>query len=234
MRTAQRHTPKLERTTFETSRAAEYFYDHELEKLTGQSQHNFATVALKELVDNALDACETAGVAPEVGVDVVAGTADDLTLTVTDNGGGIEPDTIGRILNFDTRASDKALYRTPTRGQQGNALKTVVAMPFAMGDPDPLVVIQARGVEHRICATLGAGDVPDIRHKKFPVAGTAAGTTVRVRLPGRTHPNRARNMMRAYHLFNPHAKVSFRSSRLGVDHVNQTRQQLQKLTFPAM
>jgi DNA topoisomerase VI subunit B len=31
-------------------------------------QDQFAGVCLKELVDNALDACETAGVAPEVEV----------------------------------------------------------------------------------------------------------------------------------------------------------------------
>ena len=56
----------LQRTTFSTSRAAEYFDARELSAQTGQSQYNFAHVAIKELVDNALDACETAGVAPVV------------------------------------------------------------------------------------------------------------------------------------------------------------------------
>jgi hypothetical protein len=210
---------KLQRTTFETSRAAEYFYDHELEKQTGQPKHNFATVVLKELVDNVLDACETVGVAPKVGVEVVLGEAGALSLTVADNGGGIEPDKVGRILNFNTRLSDKELYWTPTRGQQGNALKSVVAMPFAMGDSDPLVVIRARGVEHRIRAALGAGDVPDVRHQKLQCHQATAGTSVRLRLPfAAARTFKPRSVMRAYHLFNPHVKVSFRASRLGVDH----------------
>ena len=44
---------KLERTTFEFSRAREYFELKELSTLTGQQPENFATVVLKELVDNA-------------------------------------------------------------------------------------------------------------------------------------------------------------------------------------
>jgi DNA topoisomerase VI subunit B len=42
-------------------------------------------VCLKELVDNALDACETAGVAPEVRVEVEKDVK-TLRLTVSDNG----------------------------------------------------------------------------------------------------------------------------------------------------
>jgi len=54
----------MERTIFETPRAAEYFDARELQAQTGQPRYEFATVVLKELVDNALDAAETAGVAP--------------------------------------------------------------------------------------------------------------------------------------------------------------------------
>jgi hypothetical protein len=43
----------LKRTTFETSRAGEYFDARELQAQTGQPLQNFAAVALKELVDNA-------------------------------------------------------------------------------------------------------------------------------------------------------------------------------------
>jgi hypothetical protein len=60
---------KLERTTFESSRAAEYFDARQLSTLTGVPTRDFAGVCLKELVDNALDACETSGVAPEVEVE---------------------------------------------------------------------------------------------------------------------------------------------------------------------
>ena len=55
---------KLERTTFSASRAAEYFDARQLSALTGVPTDEFTNVVLKELVDNSLDACETAGVPP--------------------------------------------------------------------------------------------------------------------------------------------------------------------------
>jgi hypothetical protein len=57
---------RLERTTFETSRAGEYFDSRQLSALTGVPPTQFASVILKESNDIALDACETVGVAPEV------------------------------------------------------------------------------------------------------------------------------------------------------------------------
>src|SRR5262249_8878102 len=115
----------LQRTMFETSRAQEYFDAKELQAQTGQPIFNFAGVVLKELVDNAVDACVTAGRAPEI--EIVAELDDDqIQLSVSDNGNGLPPETLSRILNFNTRTSDKAAYRTPTRGAQGNAFKTIV------------------------------------------------------------------------------------------------------------
>jgi DNA topoisomerase VI subunit B len=54
--------PALQRTTFETPRASEYFSSQELQAQTGQPPYRFASVVLKEIVDNALDAAESAGV----------------------------------------------------------------------------------------------------------------------------------------------------------------------------
>ena len=47
---------RLQRTTFEVSRASEYFDARQLSALTGVAQTEFASVCIKELVDNALDA----------------------------------------------------------------------------------------------------------------------------------------------------------------------------------
>src|SRR5829696_816352 len=150
---------KLQRTTFETSRAAEYFDARQLSTLTGVAQHEFASVVLKELVDNALDACETHGVQPEVVVEVEGqqahytdGTSRDdglVKITITDNGTGIPPETVRKVLNFETRTSDKAAYRSPTRGAQGNALKTVIGIPYALGYKGP-IFITGQGVRHAI------------------------------------------------------------------------------------
>ena len=56
---------KLERTTFEVSRELEFFSEKELQTQIGQSKQWWPVAILKELIDNALDACETANIAPE-------------------------------------------------------------------------------------------------------------------------------------------------------------------------
>jgi DNA topoisomerase VI subunit B len=58
----------LERTTFRTSRLLEFCSRKGLVAQTGHEPDAWPLVVLKELVDNALDACEEAGVTPEVRI----------------------------------------------------------------------------------------------------------------------------------------------------------------------
>jgi hypothetical protein len=61
-------------------------------------------VILKELIENSLDPCEEAGVAPVIDVEV----SDD-GVAVTDNGPGIAPDTVANILDYTSRTSRRLL-----------------------------------------------------------------------------------------------------------------------------
>ncbi len=209
---------KLQRTTFETSRAAEYFDARQLSALVGVSQDEFASVCLKELADNSLDACETAGVAPVVGVKVER--EDDLIrLSVSDNGPGIPAEVVRKILDYNIRVSDKAAYRSPTRGAQGNALKTVIGIPYAVGGREPLVV-EAQGVSHRIRPWVDpAGAVHfDYTSAEMLVESGEVGTTVSLEMPSggmvdadnylgqNFHPL---HWVRSFAAFNPHAAVSY-------------------------
>jgi DNA topoisomerase VI subunit B len=224
VRTAQRHTPKLERTTFEVSRASEYFDARQLSALTGVPASAFASVCLKELVDNALDACETARVAPVVNVEV---ERDDETirLTVSDNGPGIPPEVVKKVLDYNIRVSDKAAYRSPTRGAQGNALKTVVGIPYALGGREPLIVA-ARRVKHQVAPWVDpAGGV----HFTHDTTGEVTeGTTVSLAMPNGLAGDAAAmaaingvennyvpqdfdplHWVRSFAAFNPHATLSY-------------------------
>jgi len=58
----------LDRTHFNISRSAEYFDAKELQAQTGQPLSSFGEVVLKELIDNALDACENAGIEPVIQI----------------------------------------------------------------------------------------------------------------------------------------------------------------------
>ena len=92
---------ELTRTVFETSRLLEFFSKSELTMQMGQSEPWWKIVTIKELIDNALDACENAGVAPKIGVEV-----DPPYTTVTDNAGGIPDAVIRSSLDYMVRASD--------------------------------------------------------------------------------------------------------------------------------
>ena len=56
--------PKLTRVAFRVSRLMEFCTKRELQNQTGHSAYDWPLVVLKELMDNALDACEEAEVAP--------------------------------------------------------------------------------------------------------------------------------------------------------------------------
>src|SRR5687767_11465247 len=98
----------LERTTFRTSRLLEFCSRKELVAQTGHEPDAWPLVLLKELVDNALDACEEAGVAPEIEVQV-----EPQAITVIDNGLGLPPETVADILDFSNRVSSREAYVAP-------------------------------------------------------------------------------------------------------------------------
>ena len=59
--------PVLQRTAFSTSRMMEFFTEKELRMQLGMDRWHWPVALTKELIDNALDACEVAGVAPDHG-----------------------------------------------------------------------------------------------------------------------------------------------------------------------
>jgi hypothetical protein len=59
---------KIDRVTFFTSRLMEFCTEKELVAQTGHESYEWPLVVVKELVDNSIDACEEAGVAPVISV----------------------------------------------------------------------------------------------------------------------------------------------------------------------
>lgn len=65
-------------------------------------------------------------------------------LAIADNGGGIPPGVVRKQIDYSTRTSDKLAYVSPTRGAQGNAWKTILAMPYVLdGEHAKAIVIEA-------------------------------------------------------------------------------------------
>jgi hypothetical protein len=207
--------PSLHRKLFETPRVSEYFIAREITMLTGQPRGRFGAVLQKELADNALDAAESAGLAPQLVFRVCA-SGEQLTISVEDNGPGIPVTTVERALDFRVRASDKAAYCSPTRGAQGNALKTVFGIPHSLGGREP-VVIEALGIRHVIRAWLDPADELHVDHQRNK-SSRKAGTLVSVTIPSEDQGLDAVWWARAFALFNPHALVKIDVSDSGINH----------------
>src|SRR5262249_42946710 len=162
-----------------TSRLLDFCSRNELIAPTGHSPESWPLVLLKELVDNSVDACEDAGISPAIEVAV-----NGQGIMVTDNGPGIPAETVAGVLDFSVRLSTRAASVSPCRGAQGNALKTVLAMPFVLDGEQGRVEIAARGVCHAI--TLKVDRIrqqPVLDHRQTDDSTVKSGTTVRVCWP---------------------------------------------------
>jgi hypothetical protein len=197
---------RLTRETFHSSRLLEYFSVKELTLQTAHKPDRWPEVILKELLDNSLDACEDAGMLPEIAITI---TKD--ALVVEDNGPGLPAADIESILDFTVRVSSKDAYISPTRGAQGNALKTVLAIPYVLGNGHAQTIeIDSQGQGHAITIKLDRiAQVPEICHT---IRASSVKTGTRVTVPvGCLEPDIRAHflpLIEGYSLFNPHATIA--------------------------
>ena len=188
---------------------------------------------LKELVDNALDACEEAEVAPVIQIDV----SDD-EIVIQDNGLGMPAETIRSVQDYSVRVSTREAYVSPSRGAQGNALKTILAMAYVLDRERPnspdneaaigTTVIETMGVLHKI--EFQVNHVTNEPRLTYTTGASAVtnGTRVTLRWPRFEWPyygyliDRAERefkaLAEAYVWFNPH--LSLRGSWKGTEFIN--------------
>ena len=174
---------KLTRVPFTVSRLMEFCNRRELVNQTGHDVSEWPLVILKELVDNAIDAAEEAGIAPVISVTVKRGS-----IVIEDNGSGIPAKTIDGVLDYNIRVSSREAYVSPTRGAQGNALKTILPMSYVMDDrrgedASGKTIIEAHGLAHHIAFAVDhIRQEPQIGHTTEP-SPVVHGTRITVNLP---------------------------------------------------
>ncbi|MBC8229844.1 ATP-binding protein [bacterium] len=215
---------KLERTTFEVSRELEFFSEKELQMQIGHGKQWWPVAILKELIDNALDACETANIAPEIEI-----TIDENGFSVRDNGPGLPAETLERSLDYFKRVSDKTFYVSPTRGQLGNALKTVWAAPFVASGEHGLVEVWSQGLHHIVEVSIDRiAQRPVIEHSNEKDGVVKNGTLVYVQWKNSSclispiltdfynaPPPTAQELVEGYAVFNPHATFTISNPENG-------------------
>ena len=217
---------KIERVAFTTSRLMEFCTEKELVAQTGHEAHKWPLVVVKELVDNGIDACEEAEVPPVIKVAITTGKKPKSSrrsrsrpvrptrIVIEDNGPGIPTETISGIIDYDIRISSREAYIGPTRGRQGNALKTILPMAYVLGGKiKGETWIEALGRKHRIQFTVNQikqePKVNDIRSR----SRVTTGTRVTVFWPD-THeaeidPDEINNLLMEYIWVNSHLTLQF-------------------------
>jgi len=204
---------RLHRETFRTSRLLEFCSQKELVAQTGHQVEDWPLVILKELVDNATDSAEEANTAPDITVTVSTDTG---VISIVDNGPGIPRDTITGILDYSVRVSSREAYCSPSRGAQGNALKTLLAMAFALSGERGETVIEAQGLAHRIVFQVDhVRQEPRIVHE-VSTSSVKSGTAIQVRWPESACSTllaarqRFLQILGDYRWLNPHLAVRLR------------------------
>jgi len=179
---------------------------------------------VKEAVDNALDACEEAGILPEITVEITEVTpppspskSGRYRVTVTDNGPGIVRKQIENI--FGKLLYGSKFHRLKmSRGQQGIGI-SAAGMYGLMTTGKPMVITTKPGrrkpahhIELAMDTTKNRPEVTvDVVTDDFPKTSSGTGTRVTIELEGRYQ--RGKTSVDAYleqtAIANPHASFTY-------------------------
>lgn len=132
-RAAKRQAAAIE---FVRTDASLFLHPDRLSQKAGAPKHHLRRMALKELVDNALDAAPSATLT-EVDSD---------TFVITDDGPGLDPARVSELFSVTRPMMSTKLLRRPTRGAVGNGLRVATGAAFASGGQ---LAVESRGVRQR-------------------------------------------------------------------------------------
>lgn len=168
--------------------------------------------AVKEGVDNALDACEESGVLPDILVEIKKLAEDDYLVAIQDNGPGIVkrqvPNVFARLL-YGSRFH--AIRQS--RGQQGIGISAVV-MYGQLTTGKPAVVTTRIGPDHpayRIEVMLDTKkNAPSVVSDKIVEWDETNGTRVEIEMEARYQRGSQSiyEYMRTTSIVNPHAQLT--------------------------
>jgi DNA topoisomerase-6 subunit B len=215
------------------------FFERNKHILGFDSSNRALITSVKEAVDNALDACEEAGILPDIAVEIrkVAGEGGlkeaEYALVVEDNGPGIVKKQIGNIFARLLYGSRFHAIRQ-SRGQQGIGISAVVMygqlttgkpaiIESKIGEKQPLYRVELKLDTKR--------NLPDVI-KEEPVFGAwpekPHGTRVTVHMIGKYQrgPQSVFEYLRGTAIVNPHARITLKEPDGGVTVFERATDQL--------
>ncbi len=199
----------MSRVAFSFRRSLEFATKDELAKRMGCAVELWPRATVKELVDNAIDAADEAGVEPEIGILVGSGF-----IQVDDNGPGLPPETVRQLLDLNLRTSSREAYAAPDRGAQGNALQVLMCLGLADPEQWAEASITSCGVRHDIRLTVDRlkGEIK-IEHDETPFE--RAGCTVRLGCRAPVEADEIQHLVETFAALNPHAGFTFMDHSAG-------------------
>ena len=169
-------------------------------------------IAVKELVDNSLDACEEAKILPDIKIRIDEIKPSVFRVRVEDNGPGIPEDKIPQIFGSFLFGSKFHRYIS-TRGKQGIGASAVVLYgQLTTGQPTRIIskVPGKLGVEYVLKINV-RNNTPEIIKKEVIDFKKQSGTVVEITLKG--HYQKGKYSVDEYiqltALANPHANITY-------------------------
>lgn len=173
-------------------------------------------MAVKEALDNSLDACEEFSILPEISISIDRQGGDVFTVTVADNGPGIKrrfiPEVFGRLL-YGSRFHS---FRQSRGGQQGIGITAAVLYgQISTGQPSRIVSkTEDEDVGYEVVMGIDvARNRADIHSEKPVIVGFEHGTVVSMPLRGGRYQTGRQSVLeyvRQTAVANPHMEMRFR------------------------
>lgn len=197
----------MARVVGKISAQLQLFTESGLETQIGYASGEWGKALLKELIDNALDICESEAIAPVLDI-----TIDDDGFQVTDNGAGLPEKVLHGSCDYSAGGmSDKAQYVSPSRGQQGNALKTLWAAPLVLDGQQKVATVITATYGYSIELVIDwIAEVVNYYLTPIPER-VNEGTSIKIHSPkmARQLSPVTHNPVIQFALFNPHAKFFY-------------------------
>jgi len=194
------------------------FFGKNKQMLGFGSQTRSLVTAIKEAVDNSLDATEEAGILPDIYVNIEK-AGDYYKVTIEDNGPGITkeqiPKVFGRLLygsRFHTRAQ--------SRGQQGIGISAAVLYSQRTSGKPAEIVSRSEGSDTAYYYKLiidEENNVADIRDQNTVDWDRDHGTRITLYLDANLRARtQIHNYIRYTAVVNPHARVEFHEPKADI------------------
>lgn len=190
------------------------FFERNKQILGFDSPTRAILTAVKEAVDNALDACEEASILPDLKVEVKQGPSDnEFVMIVEDNGPGIVGKNLGKVFGSLLYGSRFHAVRQ-SRGQQGIGISATVLYGQLTTGKHAIVTSKIGKGRPAVKVELAIDtkrNAPEILKEHTESWEKDHGTRVEIALTGRYIKGKQSpfEYIRATAIVNPHARITF-------------------------